>query len=57
MENRNDSRMERLEMEFAAIDGAIAEMRYLGYSPKNDSWRSHCAAFGRKLADQMQNRR
>lgn len=43
----------RLVAELRALESARAELRYLGYGPRTDTWRSHCAAFGRRLADAM----
>lgn len=51
---RTDAEMDRLEMEFAAIDGARDEMRYLGgYGPRDDSWRLFCNLFARKLDERL----
>jgi len=48
-----DARMERLDMELAAIDGAISELRYLDFHPSNGSWSKHCAAFRRMLGERL----
>lgn len=48
MEN-TDARMTRLDAEFRALEDARATMEYLGYTPKTDTWRAHCARLGREL--------
>ena len=49
----SSTRIDRLDMEFIAIDNAIAKMRYLGFSPRHDTFAGHCAAFGRMLSDEL----
>ena len=49
---KTDAQLARTELELHAIDAAIGEMRYLGYSPHyGDTWKRHCEAFNSKLAD------
>jgi hypothetical protein len=46
---------ERVVQEMHAIDAVYSTLRYLGYSPKQDTWKNYCAAFSRKLADELRH--
>ena len=50
---KTDTELDRVAVEFAAIDNAYSMLRYLGYSPKNDSWKAYCRALGSKLSDEL----
>jgi hypothetical protein len=43
----------RVIAEMSAIDGAYSTLRFLGYTPKQDTWKGYCKALGNKLADEL----
>jgi len=50
---KSPAEMDRLYMELRAIDDALSTMSYLGYTPKNDSWKDYCESFNWKLMDAL----
>lgn len=51
---KTEAQLERTVQELAAIDNAYCMMRYLGYNPKQDTWKSYILGLNSKLGDELQ---
>lgn len=51
---KTEQQLVRTELELLAIDIAYDMIRYLGYRPKQDSWKSYCRALKNKLGDELE---
>ena len=50
---KSEKELARAELEVNCILSAKSMLRYLNYSPKQDSWKAYCRAFGSKLDDEL----
>lgn len=50
---KTEHQLARTELELCAINSAYNMIRYLGYCPKQDSWKSYCKAVNDKLNDAL----
>lgn len=50
---KTEKELARAELEVNCILSARSMLRYLGYSPKQDTWKAYCRAFGYKLHDEL----
>lgn len=53
MQSPDTNYVERAIAECQCIASAYSMLRYLGYSPKNDTWKSYCVALKDKLGDEL----
>jgi hypothetical protein len=47
---KTEQQLIRTELELRAIDSVYSELRYLGYRPKQDTWKAYCKAVNSKLS-------
>jgi hypothetical protein len=52
---KTEQQLARTELELRAIDVAYAELHYLDYRPKHDSWSKYLRALGSKLSEALQH--
>lgn len=51
---KTESQLARTELELQALDRAYSMVRYLGFSPKHDSWKSYCYRLNKKIAEEIE---
>ena len=52
---KTEQYLRRVELEFTAIDNVYSMMRYLGFRPQQDTWKSYCRNVNYKLNYELIN--
>lgn len=53
---KTEAQLARTELELRAVDSVYDQLRYLGYRPGQDSWKSYCRFIGSKLDEELSTR-